>query len=110
MALFRKDRDPTELPQGFGATSPLPTDSPPPQFLSQGSRLIGTVVFKGPVRIEGYVEGKISAHDTLIVGERAEVKAQISGTIASSWQRMQRSRRPAGAQAPSLAADPGLDD
>jgi len=80
MALFRKDRDRTELPQGFGTKSPLSTDSPAPQFLSQGSRLIGKVVFKGPVRIEGHVEGEISVQDTLIVGESAEVQAQISGT------------------------------
>jgi cytoskeletal protein CcmA (bactofilin family) len=80
MALFRKDRDRTELPQGFGAATPLPTESSTVQFLSQGSRLIGTVAFEGTVRIEGHVEGELSAGDTLIVGESAEVKAQISGT------------------------------
>ncbi len=31
-------------------------------------------------RIEGHVEGEILAQDTLIVGESAEVQAQISGT------------------------------
>jgi len=80
MALFRKDRDQTELPQGVGAAPPSPTDRPTVQFLSQGSRLIGMVVFEGTVRIEGHVEGEISAGDTLIVGESAEVKAQIAGT------------------------------
>ena len=80
MALFRKDRDRTELPQGVGAATPSPTESPTVQFLSQGSGLIGTVAFEGTVRIEGHVEGELSAGDTLIVGESAEVKAQISGT------------------------------
>ena len=80
MPLFGKDRDRTQSPQGLGATRPLPTESPTSQFLSQGSRLIGKLLFAGPIRIEGYVEGELSAEDTLIVGERAEVKAQISGT------------------------------
>ena len=78
--LFGKDRDRPDLPQGLGVTRPLPTESPPPQFPSQGSRLIGKVAFEGTVRIEGYIEGEIAAQDTLIVGESAEVKAQISDT------------------------------
>ena len=32
------------------------------------------------MRIEGHVEGEISAQDTLIIGESAEVNAQITGS------------------------------
>jgi len=48
-------------------------------FLGKGSRVTGKMVFEGTVRIEGQVEGEISAQDTLIVGESAVVNAQING-------------------------------
>ena len=49
-------------------------------FLGKGSRVVGKLTFEGTVRIEGQVEGEISAQDTLIVGETAVVNAQIVGT------------------------------
>jgi cytoskeletal protein CcmA (bactofilin family) len=49
-------------------------------FLGKGSRVTGKLVFEGTVRIEGQVEGEISAQDTLIIGESAVVNAQINGT------------------------------
>jgi len=49
-------------------------------FLGKGSRVTGKLVFEGTVRIEGHVEGEITAQDTLIVGESAIVNAQITGT------------------------------
>ena len=102
MALFGKDRDRTDRPRGFGTESPLPTEGPAPRevemierernaspsaevggtsaFLGKGSRVTGKLVFEGTVRIEGHVEGEISAQDTLVVGEGAEVNAQITGS------------------------------
>jgi len=48
-------------------------------FLGKGSRITGKLAFEGPVRIEGHVEGEITAQDTLTIGEAAVVVAQISG-------------------------------
>jgi cytoskeletal protein CcmA (bactofilin family) len=48
-------------------------------FLGKGSRVVGKLVFEGPVRIEGQVEGEISAQDALTIGESAVVNAQIVG-------------------------------
>lgn len=49
-------------------------------FLGKGSRVTGKLVFEGTVRVEGQVEGEISAQDTLTIGESAVVSAQIIGT------------------------------
>jgi len=48
-------------------------------YLGKGSRVSGKLNFEGTVRVDGQVEGEIAAQDTLIVGERAVVTAQISG-------------------------------
>ncbi len=49
-------------------------------YLGKGSRVSGKLNFEGTVRVDGQVEGEISAQDTLIVGERAVITAQINGT------------------------------
>ena len=49
-------------------------------FLSPGSRVTGKLAFEGPVRIEGQIEGEITAQDTLTIGESAVVSAQITAT------------------------------
>lgn len=49
-------------------------------FLGKGTRVSGKLTFEGPVRIEGHVEGEVSAHDTLTIGESADVRAQVTGT------------------------------
>src|SRR5262245_17357917 len=48
-------------------------------YLGKGSRVSGKLNFEGTVRVDGQVEGEISAQDTLIVGERAVVTAHING-------------------------------
>ncbi len=48
-------------------------------YLGRGSRVSGKLNFDGAVRVDGQVEGEISAQDTLIIGERAVVTAQING-------------------------------
>ena len=48
-------------------------------YLGKGSRVSGKLNFDGTVRVDGQVEGEISAQDTLIVGEKAVVTARISG-------------------------------
>lgn len=103
MALFRKDRTridsaPPVPVAPVPPEAPLPTTTgtaaPGPQrgirmtsfdaanvtaFLGQGTRLSGRIAFDGPARIEGDVEGEISAPDSLLVGESAVLNAQISG-------------------------------
>jgi len=49
-------------------------------FLGKGSRVTGKLVFEGTVRLEGQVEGEITAQDTLVIGETAVINAQINGT------------------------------
>ena len=103
MALFGKDRERSDRPKGAGletgATGPDPaprevemfereraqlqpeaSGSGTSAFLGRGSRVTGKLAFEGPVRIEGQVEGEISAQDTLTIGETAVVNAQITGT------------------------------
>ena len=45
--------------------------------LGKGSRIEGKLSFEGSVRIDGHIEGDISAQDTVIIGKNAEVTAQI---------------------------------
>jgi cytoskeletal protein CcmA (bactofilin family) len=48
-------------------------------FLGKGTRVSGKLVFEGTGRIEGQVDGEISAQDVLTIGEGAIVKAKVSG-------------------------------
>jgi cytoskeletal protein CcmA (bactofilin family) len=68
--MFERERDASK-PDEVGGTS---------AFLGKGSRVTGKLVFEGTVRIEGQVEGEISAQDTLVIGESAVVNAQVTGT------------------------------
>jgi len=68
--MFDRERDKAQ-PEEPGGTS---------AFLGKGSRVTGKLVFEGTVRIEGQVEGEITAQDTLTIGESAVVNAQVHGT------------------------------
>jgi cytoskeletal protein CcmA (bactofilin family) len=46
-------------------------------YLDQGSKINGKVSFEGPARIDGEVDGEISAKDSIAIGESAVVTAQI---------------------------------
>ena len=50
-------------------------------IIGRGSRITGKLQFDGTVRIEGTVEGELSAQEMLQIGERAVVNAQVTGTI-----------------------------
>ena len=96
MALFGKDRERTDRPpsQGLDPVPPAHREvemfecekthgdetASTTAFLGKGSRVTGKLTFEGAVRIEGQVEGEISAQDTLTIGETAVVNAQINGT------------------------------
>jgi cytoskeletal protein CcmA (bactofilin family) len=49
-------------------------------FLDEGTSLCGSLTLGGPARIQGQVEGEITARDTLTIGESGVVKARIAGT------------------------------
>jgi len=100
MALFGKDRERIDRPRGLSSEPGAPANGPvsgeaemlerervqpgeaggTSAFLGKGCRITGKLQFEGTVRIEGHVEGEISAQDTLIVGESAVVNAQITGS------------------------------
>jgi cytoskeletal protein CcmA (bactofilin family) len=100
MALFGKDRERSDRPRGFDPDAVVPPRDPAPRevemferererptgeepgssaFLGKGSRVSGKLAFEGTVRIEGHVEGEITAQDTLTIGESAVINAQITG-------------------------------
>lgn len=67
------DRDQNTMRTGDGAALTA--------FLGKGTRITGSLVFEGPCRIEGHVEGEVSAKDTLTVGETAVVNARLHGSM-----------------------------
>jgi cytoskeletal protein CcmA (bactofilin family) len=51
-------------------------------LLGHGTEFTGKLTFEGTVRIDGRFEGEVFARDTLIIGEGAEVKAEVDvGTL-----------------------------
>ncbi len=81
MALFVKD-DKTQK-SADGPTVVAPSPSAPSTrdvqaHLGHGSRVEGKLTFEGSVRIDGQVDGEVSAQDTVIIGEGAELTAQIN--------------------------------
>jgi cytoskeletal protein CcmA (bactofilin family) len=85
MALFVKD-DKTQTQKSDDVLSTLAPSAPVAPsntrdvqaHLGSGSRVEGKLTFEGSVRIDGHVDGEISATDTVYIGEGAEVTAQIS--------------------------------
>jgi cytoskeletal protein CcmA (bactofilin family) len=49
-------------------------------ILGKGSAFDGKLTFEGAVRIDGEFSGEIRTQGTLIIGETAEVKAEISAS------------------------------
>lgn len=52
-------------------------------FIGKGSRITGTIVLEGGGRIEGAVEGEITAGARLVVGDGAVVNASVKGTVVA---------------------------
>jgi cytoskeletal protein CcmA (bactofilin family) len=46
-------------------------------YLDGGSKISGKLLFEGATRIDGQVDGEITAKESLIIGESAVVTAQI---------------------------------
>src|SRR5262245_60263906 len=82
MALFVKE-DKTQKFDDGPTAAPTPTATMTSArdvqaHLGHGSRVEGKLTFEGSVRIDGQVEGEISAQDMVIIGEGAGLTAQIS--------------------------------
>ena len=84
MALFSKD----DKVQRTDAVRPTMSASPRPAeglqdeqsvqaHLGKGSRVEGKLTFEGSVKIDGHVEGEITAQEAVIVGDAAVISAQI---------------------------------
>jgi len=63
----------------FDRDKTRPEDGATSAFLGKGSRITGKLVFEGTARIEGQIDGEITAQETLTIGESAVVKARITG-------------------------------
>ena len=72
MAMLKRD----ELPTPAAATSELNA------LLGRGSEFDGKLTFEGTVRIDGKFTGTIVTSDVLVVGEGAQISAEITcGTL-----------------------------
>jgi len=92
MGLFQKEEKPgrhdepgpVEVPTAAAPVAPSPVANPSQRdfqaHLGQGSRIEGRLSFEASVRIDGQVEGEISAKDTVLIGESAVVSAQIQAS------------------------------
>jgi cytoskeletal protein CcmA (bactofilin family) len=99
MALFNKEPEKNVRPDQSvrlqpSQAVPVPPPAPMPEsrgvpsrqsapamearaYLDQGSKVSGKLSFDGPARIDGQVDGEITAKDSIMVGESAVVTAQI---------------------------------
>ena len=101
MALFNKEPDKNLRPDPSVKPQPVPAQAvpvPPPApitdgrvaplrqasaplearaYLDQGSKVSGKLSFEGPARVDGQIDGEITAKDSLMIGESAVVTAQI---------------------------------
>ncbi|MEO8604437.1 MAG: polymer-forming cytoskeletal protein [bacterium] len=78
MALFVKDDKTQKSDDALHTGVQVPSSTRDVQaHLGQGSRIEGKLTFDGSVRVDGQVEGEISAQDSVIIGEGAEVTGQI---------------------------------
>ncbi|CAI2719721.1 bactofilin family protein [Nitrospina watsonii] len=61
---------------------PVETSKDIKAYMGEETHFKGTLSFTGTVRMDGQLEGEVQTQDTLIVGEKGIVKADISaGTV-----------------------------
>lgn len=77
--MFERDKLQTQIPQAPVTPRAEDPGNTTSAFLGKGTRVTGKLVFEGAARIEGQVDGEITAQDTLTIGESALVNAQIVG-------------------------------
>jgi len=69
------------VPPASRASAPMASEGR--ACLDRGSKITGKVVFEGAARIEGEVDGEITAKDSLVIGESAVITAQIRAASVS---------------------------
>jgi cytoskeletal protein CcmA (bactofilin family) len=72
---------PPPIPKPAAAPVTAPAETVLVGHLYKGSRVSGQLMFQGPARIDGNVEGEIQCYGTLTIGEGAEVRAKISSQV-----------------------------
>lgn len=60
---------------------PVPAEAELIGHLYRGSRVSGQLLFQGPARIDGSVEGEIQCLGTLTIGDGADIRARISSEV-----------------------------
>lgn len=60
-----------------GGKGNVPGPSEVIALLGRGSRFEGKLTFEGTVRIDGEFKGEIFSEDTLVIGQGAEVRAEV---------------------------------
>jgi cytoskeletal protein CcmA (bactofilin family) len=66
-------------PRAGEAVSPVGRNGGSDAFLGSGAKVVGSLHFKGPAEVDGYIEGEIISESRLVIGETAIVKAKIRG-------------------------------
>jgi cytoskeletal protein CcmA (bactofilin family) len=103
---------PSSVTQAAPRPAPAAASSEARAYLDRGSKISGKLYFDGPARIDGEVDGEITAKDSLIVGETAIITAQIkaasivvAGKVSGDITGSQRIEiRPSARVAGNLAA------
>lgn len=93
MALFVKEEKTQRQEEAHKPIGPEPRPQLSPRevqaHLGQGSRVEGKLSFDGSVRIDGQVDGEITAKETVIVGDTAVLTAQIQASTVIVHGRVQ---------------------
>lgn len=53
-------------------------------FLAKGTKLVGSLTIKGGIRIDGHLSGEIQSESTVIVGDSAQLNANIHAPVVIS--------------------------
>ncbi len=72
--------NPAPVEKAAAPLRPAPADTRSNEgraYLDSGSKISGKLLFEGATRIDGQVDGEITAKESLIIGESAVVTAQI---------------------------------
>jgi cytoskeletal protein CcmA (bactofilin family) len=84
MALFSRRPESRKSGQAPTPTMPAASRGAAPaataeacDYLDKGSKIMGKLFFEGPARIDGQVDGEISANNVLVIGENAVVTAKL---------------------------------
>ncbi|HUY20016.1 MAG TPA: polymer-forming cytoskeletal protein [Candidatus Binataceae bacterium] len=67
-----------DKPAAKSVIAPAPAEAR--AYLDRGSRISGKLTFDGAARIDGQVDGEITAKESLVIGETAVITAQINAT------------------------------